>query len=369
MTFIDDLFAEDGEDVEPVQKTLSNLELITEGKLKDYFRCPYSYYLKYHVGMAKIPISAFAVQAILFESSRRGLYNLTDHDVGKVVRFQFFAGPQGKSAQQMTREELDSFLAVKEMGGWLTGKYQAVVKDGFFNDRPVAWNFKSQIPANWESFQQRVSRKINPLYVGGNRYRKFVLENGAPVFGTIGLEKGFEFEGNIYQVKFPEIRPGMIIDDPTLWGFNACFPEDKRTGNIETSSLVTLRILGYCRLAHEYPLHRETWQVPEELAAAWDGKKKYIGEEVKYRHLNCTTEAKKVSEAITITTRSDKDLGGLRKARDLYLDGITKKKHEPDLRGCGSCPYSVQGINGRIVCDELRISEKKITPAKLASQF
>ncbi|MEW5896534.1 MAG: hypothetical protein AB1668_02475 [Nanoarchaeota archaeon] len=360
MGAIDDLL-QDGEEID--NRRRDALEVITEGDLKAYFRCPYSYYLRKHVGLSKIPLHGFALQALLFEQARRMLFNLRDPNIGRIVPFQIWAGPETKPAQEMNTEELEQYLAVDKLGGFLTGKFQAITANGSFGERPLVWSFGMQIPANWEDIRLQRSVKTNPLYVGGNRYRKFVLNQGAPILGCINLEKGFTFEGNTFSVKFPELRKGMYIDDPALWSFNTDFPDEENRSDINRSVLVTLRILGYCTLAHQHLFHRLKWGVDENLAETWGGGEKYLDKKVTYRHFNAT------QDQTTATSRSDADLDGLRRAVERFKEGIAREQFLPDFRRCSSCSYNTLGLNEKLVCDELARCGKKIKPAAPAYYF
>ncbi len=361
---------------------------IKESDLRAYFFCPYNYFLKNHYSH-QVSISASGVQALLFEQMRRSLFNLTDHKKGRIVPFQIWAGKHCHTAEEMGLEELKEHLAIRpgKLGDWLTARWISLAKRGHLGSREIVYDFRDQIPMCWEespkeiAIRKRNSRKCNPLLVGGNRYQKFVYRYGAPVLGYTSLEKGFEFEGQKFRVKFPEIRKGnygnklpesgrvMYIDDPTLWKFNAKGPEEEKSGGLETSSLVTLRILAYCTLAHSYQLHRLRWGLPDEVAEEWGGTKKHLDDRVVYRHLNATLKVKNMEDAVTETRRDDSSLDALRRALERFGEGTKNKNYEPKLSNCRNCAYNAIGPDGRRYCDEAAKKGLKIKAAAPVDYF
>lgn len=332
----EDLFSEEKE----------NLQIISESDLKSFFRCPYAHYLQKHVGMSKIPKTAFAAEALFFSQARKSLYNLYDSAVGRVFPYQTRAGPQLKPAEMMSAEELQQYLAYSSadsFGSALFGKWMALAKNSRYAGSELAWNFNGQPHCMGKELQK-----------AGENYYGFVLSNGAPLAGFVNKEIAFQFEGSVFKIKFPELRKGMFLDDPTLWKFSAEAREDNGT-NLDKSALVTLRILGYCTLASEFPLYRRKWEIPEEIAEQWAGKP-FLDERIKYRHFNAS------EGNVSVSTRTNSDLDNLRQLIETYLKHTSREQFIPNHKQCNACSYNTVGMDGKVICWERKSGIKPSLP-------
>ncbi len=324
--------------------------VITEADLRSFYRCPYSYFLKKHIGLTKAPKSGFAAQALMFQQARKALFNLKDPKKGRLFPYQTRAGPDLKMAEEMTGEELRTHLAnnsAEAFGNSLRGKWAYFVGNGKYAGSPLVWSFKGQ---------EGIAGK--QLMKAGMNYYNFVIEQGAPILGFMNTTETFEYRGLLFNVRFPEVREGMIIDDPTIWGFNLDEKFDKRSNDIDTSSLVTLRLLGFCRAVHETPFYRLKLRIDDKIADMWDGKRMTISPDVTYRHFNAT-EAE-MSE----THRSDDDLDLFMRVVVQFLDEIQKERFAPNHTHCGSCQYNVLDPNGDVLCREAKKGVKPSVPSQ-----
>lgn len=320
--------------------------VITESDLKSFFRCPYSYFLKKKVGMSKIPRSAFSTLALMFQQARKGLYNLRDPDTGRIFPFQHRDIQTCNLAEEMDSETLQKSLAIstpKKFGNALKGKWQYFISNGKYAGTEIAWAYDNQPGV-----------ASNHIAKAARNYYNFVLEHGAPVLGFINTTETFEFEGNRFNIKIPEIRRGMHIDDPTMWGFNTDEMFDKVKSDIRTSSLVTLRVLGFCTLAHDIELYRMKWGVPDQLAERWDGKESHLSPEAVYRHFNA------LKAELSTARREEEDLDTLRRAVEHFQEEVEKERFRPVHSSCASCQYNVLDPEGDVVC---RKAKKGVKPA------
>ena len=323
-----------------------DIKLVTESELRRFFRSPYSYFLGRHKGLTKIPLSGSAALVIHFRNARKGLFNLKDEG-GRIMPYQTRAGKDWKMAEDMGAVELAKHLANKSgdaFGGAMWGRWLRVVDRNSFAGRELIWSYDSQ-----------PGHRGSQLKTAGQTYYDFVMQNGAPVLGGIDLTTSFQFDGLAFKVKFPELRKGTLtVDDPGLWGFNSYFSE-KGIGDINTSSLVTLRLLAYASLAHQFWLFREKLQIPEEMSEGWGGNPNHLDERLVYRHLNCSTG--EISE----TRRTDRQLGFFRKHLDTFLEAEEKQRYPVSRKHCGSCPWNAVDLAGKSVCD-LPQTTKPSTP-------
>ncbi|MBN1544143.1 hypothetical protein JW898_01625 [Candidatus Woesearchaeota archaeon] len=322
--------------------------VMTESDLRTFARCPYAYFLKKHASMTRTPISAFAAMALMFQQSRKSLFNLKDENTGRLFPYQHRAGTGWKLAEEMTAEELRRYLAIpdpKKFGKALKGKWGYFVSNNRYANRDIAWSYE----------KQRFAAALH-LAKAAKHYHNFVVDNGAPVLGFINDMETIRFEGNMFNVRFPEIRRGMTIDDPTLWGFNAA-DDFEKPRSINESSLVTLRILAYCTLAHDMDIFRMKWGVPDELAERWDGKTLHLGPEVSYRHLNA------IADETTETRRSEEDLDRFRRAVEHFQQEVSRERFYPNPKSCGSCQYNAIDLLGEAVCRKRKKGAAAPVPA------
>lgn len=326
----------------------SNRKLITEADLKLFFKCPYAYHLKKNVGLNKLPRSAFAAQAMLFEQKRKKLLEVKDGR-GHVFPGPSVAGPELKLAQDMDSEELRQYLnasSATAFGSTLFMHFIEMSKRGKSAGSDLTWSYPGQ-PGKGGAELKRA----------GRNYFNFVVENGAPIFGFVNKKVHLVFEDNLFEIKLPEVRAGMIIDDVTLWGFSADFPTDKRKNDIDTSSLVTLRILAYCNLIKGEQGHfRRKLKVPEEIYEELKKSNTSIDERVRYRHFNAT------KNQIIETIRTDSALNKLSEVMKQFNYSVSREDFKPDHRHCTSCQYNTLDLTGRIACPEIKKGLKPSVP-------
>jgi hypothetical protein len=306
-------------------------ETITESKLRNYFRCHYRYYLTQFVGLTKTPITLSAAMVTFFEQRRRRLFK------GKNTLFpyQTRVGKYLKPFEDMSQEDLLenlAFASPEDFGRQMLGLWMKMIKSKEIQGRQITFNH------NKEPFFCG-----KRLMAAGTNYYQFILEHGAPFPELIGKQYSLKFEGLSIIVKLPELRRGLVIDDPTIWGFNKDFEEDARS-NIATSSLITLRVLAYSSLPMKLKLG-----IPDDLSP--------IDPRITYRHINCTTRE------VQTTSRNESHLDALKKSLDLYLEGTAKENFQPDHSSCHSCPYNCVGLNGKVICTERKPNLRPSVPS------
>src|SRR3989338_10557239 len=325
-------------------------DVISESDLKSFFKCPHEYHLKHNLGLSKIHKSGFAAVAMFFENARRSLYRIRDRDIGEIFPFQTRAGADLKLAEEMNAKELRKYLAYgasgeDAFGNLLFGRWLQMIKGNEYMGSPLVWSYKEQSYLSGRDLQK-----------AGHNYYRFVLKNGAPILGFINKDISFNFEGHKIKIKFPELHRGMIIDDISLWGFNSDTEQNKES-KIGKSILPTLRILGYCTLAHNYPFYRFKWGISDEIAEEWGGNKVHISDKVTYRHFNAT------KNKITVTKRSDENLDLVRRALEIFLEAREKENFPVNHSSCNSCPYNVVDIKGKVICRDRKLTSKPAVPS------
>ncbi len=338
--------------------------VITESDLKTFFRCHHAYFLKKHVGLSKIPRSAFSTLALMFQQGRKSLFNLRDQEIGRLFPYQHRAGPNWKMAEDMNSMELLRYLSIgpdwkkaekmkedgvgddeliefliqhagKRFGNALAGKWRYFVSQGKYAGTPISWTYKKQPGSAGQHLKK-----------AAENYYKFVIEHGAPVLGFVNTNETIDFEGTLLNVKFPEIRRGMIIDDPSLWGFGAEDKFDRGKADISDSALVTMRVLAFCKLAREVELYRMKWGIEDRVIEEWESQGIIVSPDVTYRHLNA------IAGEISETHRNDADLDLLRRGIETFKSSVIAEKFEPKHTNCGVCQYNVLNAMGRSVCNE-----------------
>jgi len=320
--------------------------VITESNLKSLFRCPYSYFLKNHTGMNKIPRSAFAAQSLFFEHAKKRLLKIRDSKIGRIFPDQDRAGPELKNLTEMTSAELKSYLvntSPSAFGNSLKGTWLRITKNNTYAGNEMSWHFKTQPQVGASQLQQ-----------AGKSYYQFILEHGAPIPGCTNYETIIKWEGHKLKIKLPEIRTGMFIDQPTIWGFNNDITYSSSKNKLDTSSLVTLRILAYCQLASQYDLLRRKWGINQESVEQWQHTS--LDETVTFRHLNC--HKNELSE----THRRPEDLDLLRRNLDHFLERITTEQFPPNHQYCSSCPYNALNLDGKTICPKIKKGCKPAVP-------
>ncbi len=311
-------------------------ELITEADLKSFYNCNYSYFMRRKLGTGKAPVSAFAAMALFFQQERKKI-------------FQMIRDNTSRDPEKLSMEELNDNFPFKDAyawGGWLQGRWNHAIKGEKFHGREIRWAFNGQ---GYRSGQNLKEAAIN--------YWHFILENGAPILGTINLPMSVWFEGIPLYVKFPEIRRGGIIDDPNPWGFRTDF--DKKDGTIEESAFVTYRILALCEILRN-GMKEDNYFLFEKLGiedeVINDLEKMIISPRIKYRHYN----AKK--DILLETNRDDRHLIKLRNKFESFFEGRLKRNYPVDQRHCGSCQYNVLVDDGNAACPRIKKGTRLLVP-------
>jgi hypothetical protein len=291
--------------------------------------------------------------------SRQLLYNVQDPDkpYKRVLPWETHAGPDLTHVEDMDEEELKKHLAwhsAEEFGNFLAGRWAYYTMIGRFAGHDIAWKNAANLI---------YSKK--DLMTAGINYYNFVLKHGAPVQGFMNSVMPLAFEGKRYSVKFPEIRKGMIIDDPTVWGFTSHLPYtpqggDNPEGNtINNSPIVTMRILAFCNLVHDYPWVGDLkFKIPREIYNTWKGNPTWIDERVTYRHINGATGE------VTETHRSDKDIDAMIKmfeTYDMFRQG-SDADIVPNHNYCHICPIDVLLMTGEFACDARNKNARVFVP-------
>ena len=318
--------------------------IISPADMKLFFSCPYAYHLKKNLGMSKIPRTAFSAMAMFFANARRMLFRIRDQNLGIIFPYQTRAWPDLKLAEEMTQDELREYLGARQetFGKIVSGRWLFSTKAGIYAGSPLVWSFKSQ------SF-----KCSQDLKKASDNYYKFVLENGAPILGYIDKEIVFDFEGHKIKIKLPELRPG-IIDDPTLWNFNADCPDEET--NLAKSILVTMRLLGYTTSIANHNFYRMKWKVPGEVLDKVEINPIDLLPKIRYRHINALTGV------ISETRREERDLELLRTGLNRFLNGVAKEDFQPNHKSCGICQYNCVDLNGDVVCQRIKAGSKPQVP-------
>mgnify|MGYP004000914193 FL=1 len=311
-------------------------ELITESDLKSFFNCKYSYFLRKNLGTSKAPVSAFASMALFFQQERKKIFQM--------IRDKTLRDPERMDMNELN--ENFPFRDAYAWSGWLQGRWNHAIKGEKFHGREIRWAFNGQ---GYRSGQNLKDAVVN--------YWSFVLENGAPILGTINLPMSVYFEGIPLKVKFPEIRRGGIIDDPNPWGFRTDF--DRKDGTIDESAFVTFRILALCEILRN-GMKEDNYFLFEKLGidddVINDLETMIISPKIKYRHYN----AKK--DILLETNRDDSHLDKLRNKFEEFFEGRLRRDFPVNHGHCGSCQYNVLGNDGKAICPSIKKGTRLLVP-------
>jgi len=308
--------------------------IITENDIKLWSRCSYAYFQKKNLGLTRIPQSGTALEAMIFQQARKALMRIRS-ETGKLFYKDTRVGPQFKTLNELSAEESSKYLAFgspESFGNAIFGRWM-IIKDKFAG-KEIAWNNKSQ------KFMAGKELKL-----ACTNYYKFILENQKPLPGYINKDIAADVDGIKIRIKFPEIRYGMIIDDPTIWSFNAENQFDN-VSRLEDSALVTLRILAFSQLATKYSGYARVWGITE--ADAEEMSKQSISPKVIYRHFNAS------KSSLTQTFRTEGDLDTLKMIVDKFVTNTEKKIFIPNHKYCQGCGFNVINDLGDIVCNKVK---------------
>jgi hypothetical protein len=308
--------------------------IITENDIKLWSRCSYAYFQKKHLGLTRIPQSGTALEAMIFQQARKALMRIRS-ETGRLFYKDTRVGLQFKTLNELTAEELPKYLAFsspESFGNAIFGRWM-IIKDKFAG-KEVTWNYKSQKFTAGKELQTACTN-----------YYKFILEHETPLPGYINKDNAVSVNGLKIRIKFPEIRLGMIVDDPTIWSFNAENQFDN-VSRLEDSALVTLRVLAFAQLASTYPGYARVWGVSEKDAE--EMSKNIISPNIRYRHLNASKSL--VSE----TFRTKEDLDVLNRIVDKFAEDTEKGIFIPNHKYCQGCGYNVLNARGDIVCNKVK---------------
>ncbi|MAG77807.1 hypothetical protein CL616_00415 [archaeon] len=310
-------------------------DIIRESHLRQFYRCPHLYFLMNHVGLKKIPMSALAAMVSFFNARRTSMFGVFDDNSGAyegMIPGIPRVGENLKLFQQMSSEEIRMYLPSPTK--WFRDGWRGIRGRDKFDDVPLVWPFREN---------EHSPKTIREMTAAGINYQRFVVENGAPVYGFMNKDFTFRHNGLVFKVRFPELRDGCI-DEPTIWGFNTHF-RFRGKPKIKDSELVTMRLLAYHSIAHEYSLFRRKCDIGD-VADKWGGEEMWIDPDTEYRHLDCH------KDSLSVTTRSDQDIGAFLKSVDYFLEAREKEDFTPNFSYCGSCPGNVLDLEGKLICQE-----------------
>jgi hypothetical protein len=350
------IYEQDSENIEGV---------ITESDLKTFFRCPYAYFLKKHLGLSKIPKSARAAMSLMFQQARKSLFNLRTPGKMRTEPYEKRAGPDKKLAEEMTEAELRMYMAsssAEAFGNTAGAKWMFFTDNGNYAGSPLALSYEKEI------FTAKAA-----LTKAARNYYEFAAMNGAPILGFINTNETIRFAGHKLNATLPEIRRGMIIDDPTMYDFNPdARPKirwDKMTESekiefrqriLDESSLVTLRIAAFCTTVLEYgQQYVHKFRIPYEIADEWAAKMTLADPRIRYRHYNATTDE------LLETHRDMSHIDELKRRIDQFLEGSSRREFPPNSARCYGCQYNVAGINREVVCRHANPAAKPSMHIKL----
>ncbi|MGV8141656.1 MAG: hypothetical protein ACP5NW_04415 [Candidatus Woesearchaeota archaeon] len=308
--------------------------IITENDIKLWSRCSYAYFLKRHKGLSKIPQTGTALESMIFQQARKALMRIRS-ETGRLFYKDTRVGPQSKTLNELTKDELPNYLAFsspESFGNAIFGRW--MIMDDRFANRDIVWNFNGQ--------KYSIGKELKTACTN---YYKFILGHGTPLPGYINKDTAVNLNGTKIRITFPEIRKGMIIDDPTIWSFNAEHQFDL-VPNLEDSALVTLRIMAFTQLVSEYPGYARVWGMSDKEAEEISNN--IISPKIKYRHFNAS------KSLLNETSRTEKDLSVLNMIVDKFLEDTAKNKFVPNHKHCQGCGYNVIDARGEIVCDKAR---------------
>jgi hypothetical protein len=286
------------------------------------------------MGLTKIPQSGVALEAMIFQQARKALMNIRS-GTGRLFYKDTRVGPHLKTLNELTKEELPEYLAFsspESFGNAIFGRW--MIMDDEFAGRKIAWNYESQ--------KFHIGKELRAACTN---YYNFVLKHGTPLPGYINKDTAVDVNGLKIRMKFPEIRPGTIIDDPTIWSFNAENQFDE-ISRLEDSALVTLRILAFSQLVTQYPGYSRILGVSEKDVEEMSNHA--ISDKVRYRHFNSS------KADLTETFRTEKDLDMLNVIVDRFVNDTEKDVFNPNHRYCQGCGYNVVNELGEIVCNKAR---------------
>jgi hypothetical protein len=318
--------------------------IITENDIKLWSRCSYAYFYKKHMGLTKIPQSGVALESMIFQQARKALMHIRS-ETGRLFYKDTRVGPQLKTLNELTREELPEYLAFSSpeaFGNAIFGRWM-IMNDKFAN-RDISWNFSEQKYSTGKELRNACTN-----------YYNFILEHGTPLPGYTNKDSAVDVNGLKIRIKFPEIRRGMIIDDPTIWSFNAENQFDE-ISRLEDSSLVTLRILAFSQLATQYPGYARIWSISENDAE--EMSMHVISDKIRYRHFNAS------KAYLTETSRNEKSLERLNMIVDRFVNDTEKGIFNPNHKYCQGCGYNVVNENGNIVCDKVKKGIRTYVPER-----
>jgi hypothetical protein len=348
------------------EQDAENLEgVITESDLKTFFRCPHAYFLKRHAGLNRVPKSAQAAMALLFQQARKSLYNLRTSGKMRTEPYEKRAGPDKKRAEEMTEAELRRHMAsssAEAFGNTIGAKWMFFTAKGKYAGSPLALHYD----------KERFTAKAELIKAAKN-YFEFAVRNGAPILGFMNTNETIEFEGHKLNATLPEVRRGMIIDDPTIYNFNADgvskgirkdMTEEQRLAlrqkQLDASPLVTLRIVAICTTVREYgQQYAHKLRIPDEIADEWDANGTLADQRIRYRHFNAT------DDRLLETHRDMSHIDELKRRIDQFLEGTSRQEFPPNKSRCYGCQYNVMTINREVACRHANPAAKPSMHIKL----
>jgi len=361
--------------------------IIRESDLKHFFRfCPYAQYLHTEEGRTKIPWVTAVIQSIFFNGKRKKkLFNVRDPKTGYLFSSgnmkekekinERRAGPNSRHVEHMNQDELREYMpfsSAESFGKTLRHIFNRHAEKQSYAKHKIVWSFFSEYKRITEKGDFIAGKAADEIRIAGKNYYNFILENGAPFMNFLDVDEIFEFEGQKFSTKFPEIcirkytaenfqeimaedpfrhmRDYIIfLDDPDLFKFK----EEKSHYRFGTKSLATLRLLGlHSKISELRNGYRYKVRADNTIANSYNGNPIYIDPTTTYRHICLLGDKDNGHKPIITEMRmSDKDLDPLKILIEIYNEAMINENFDPVTKNCGVCPYNILGLDGKPECE------------------
>lgn len=321
--------AEDYFESDPnIERGSSDPSIISEQDLKLFYKCPYSYFTKKHLGFSKTPFSVQSLKAIFFKNLRRQLF-----------RNNRLKAPEIKHPEQMSKEELKqffSFESAESYGKSVMMRWQMFIK---------AIQKENEIVQSFEGELGSTGFHLSKI---AEAYYNFSLENLSPIISSVNSQKVFTYKNLKIKIGIPELRSIrennnsnnqiLSLENPTYTN-----PDSE----LDKSVLITLKLLGLSRIIKNYPeFYIQRWKLDEEKIKDLVNNKTQFMPELIYRHINL--KDKKIT--IETTQRTDVDLENLEKKIESFINATTTESFPPNQSNCFVCPYNIVDANLDPIC-------------------
>jgi len=315
------------------------VETISASRLSSFEFCPYSYYLDTIIRDADLPITGLMAKRFWLKNA-----------FSKLIPEGLYVGDEVTYLEDLDPKELAKYLRFKSPEAFANAMFQQwihliIKKNGKVHGRDIVWTYNKE----WWKAAHEIKKACSAYY-------QRILEKGLPILGYTGREAAFYFEKRKYVVKFDEIRKGMVLEKQNTSKAN----QEK----IDQDWQITMQILAFCELAHQYEAYRLKWDVNPEIAAAWGGTAVHIDPQVTYRY--CSLGENKEIE----TNRTDSDLAvmqeSIRTIQDSVEQAVLQQEFSPNYKHCSVCKYNVLGKDNQPVC---RAKKENVKTPKPMSAF